>query len=493
MGDQVNKLIAPSRLGRLDVPVSSAPYKLRSGSETTQHRKTPTEMPSQKLNAVPTQCIQEEEIEDDSLTDMEQEMGKKSHRKPISNISEAIKALKETMTLGKEILREIQKSGNLHRKIKEKVVENVDKIDASALEIQCFLGKTAANYLDHIMDVLQSSNARSSQNDRLSYSSALKKDHVQQQKSMVKTNSKRIEKAKTKVPYPSFVVNSEKINSSAILGKTLKSLVKPSEVKASVTNIRPLGKTRVLIECSTTEDCKKMKEAIAAKKNGYDLVLEERKGTRTYVLLKGVYKETNEEEIVKDIYYQNQKFSESKTVNDFCNNVKVISVRKNRSENLKNILLSASPEMCKLVTSSERISVGYQKVHAEMSVDPLQCMNCLSFGHRAKYCHDTLRCSCCGENHKKEECPVKDQQDKHCCINCKRLPPPKFSNGSGFSRKRTGEESTATGSRAEDDSTGTAVRPELRHNAFSRNCPQLIRYTASLWEKANIALSNIHA
>ena len=49
----------------------------------------------------------------------------------------------------------------------------------------------------------------------------------------------------------------------------------------------------------------------------------------------------------------------------------------------------------------------------------LQCGNCLGFGHKTKVCKkDTPCCSHCGEGHRWQDCPYKNQEKKLHCFNC---------------------------------------------------------------------------
>lgn len=45
-----------------------------------------------------------------------------------------------------------------------------------------------------------------------------------------------------------------------------------------------------------------------------------------------------------------------------------------------------------------------------------QCFKCLRYGHLAKYCHNSQRCSICAENHKYTDCSVPGFQAK--CVHC---------------------------------------------------------------------------
>jgi hypothetical protein len=62
----------------------------------------------------------------------------------------------------------------------------------------------------------------------------------------------------------------------------------------------------------------------------------------------------------------------------------------------------------------------YQKFYVRPFRDQLwQCYNCQRFGHSAKFCDSKPRCVVCSEEHKFQDCPVKNTKDKMKCANCK--------------------------------------------------------------------------
>lgn len=67
------------------------------------------------------------------------------------------------------------------------------------------------------------------------------------------------------------------------------------------------------------------------------------------------------------------------------------------------------------------LQVDYMHFDAEpasQNTKPTQCFLCLKFNHVAKYCKTKEQtCAKCGENHRKDQCTVTDDQIK--CVNCK--------------------------------------------------------------------------
>lgn len=67
------------------------------------------------------------------------------------------------------------------------------------------------------------------------------------------------------------------------------------------------------------------------------------------------------------------------------------------------------------------LQVDYMHFEAESAshnTKPTQCFLCLKFNHVAKYCKtNEQRCARCGDNHRKDQCTVTDDQVK--CLNCK--------------------------------------------------------------------------
>uniref|UniRef100_A0A8D9FHM3 Uncharacterized protein n=1 Tax=Cacopsylla melanoneura TaxID=428564 RepID=A0A8D9FHM3_9HEMI len=63
------------------------------------------------------------------------------------------------------------------------------------------------------------------------------------------------------------------------------------------------------------------------------------------------------------------------------------------------------------------VSIFYVRCEVEKFVPKvLQCINCLRFGHTARFCKGSARCSKCGENHSDNDCTKEVNEQK--CIHC---------------------------------------------------------------------------
>ena len=99
-------------------------------------------------------------------------------------------------------------------------------------------------------------------------------------------------------------------------------------------------------------------------------------------------------------------------LSDLVTCVKRINRRVNgKQEPTRSVLLTFST--AKL---PETVYLGYEKRKvSEFRPRVTRCFNCQKFCHSATICHEKVRCSRCGKNHKSDECPNKDTPK---CANC---------------------------------------------------------------------------
>jgi hypothetical protein len=65
------------------------------------------------------------------------------------------------------------------------------------------------------------------------------------------------------------------------------------------------------------------------------------------------------------------------------------------------------------------IYLGYQKFTIkEFIPQPIRCYNCQMYGHIATNCRGKLKCPCCAQNHKFEDCTQREEKENYKCANC---------------------------------------------------------------------------
>lgn len=158
------------------------------------------------------------------------------------------------------------------------------------------------------------------------------------------------------------------------------------------------------------------------------IIAEEAKKLQPMIILKGISTQTPVEELVDTIYEQND------CIKAACEKMNIILKfkRDNRNSSLYNAVLMVTPACFRAMINSGRINVDHSRVHAEMYTPLLHCYKCMQFGHTRKHCKQNSVCSHCSQTgHEFRECPLKNNKQKACCINC-------------FNTKRTNTNHSAT-------------------------------------------------
>jgi hypothetical protein len=137
---------------------------------------------------------------------------------------------------------------------------------------------------------------------------------------------------------------------------------------------------------------------------------------RPLLILKGISKDIPKEQILDIVKEQNQEVALALKSND---DLKQKFVRKNRRDDLINLVIEVSPEVRVAMLKKERLNIEYQRVHvAEFSAFP-QCYKCLEFGHTQAKCEKAERCSYCAlSGHSYKDCALKDDKAMMRCHNC---------------------------------------------------------------------------
>ena len=66
------------------------------------------------------------------------------------------------------------------------------------------------------------------------------------------------------------------------------------------------------------------------------------------------------------------------------------------------------------------VCIGFQRYRVKPFIpQPMRCMKCQRYGHVAGKCRHQVRCVRCGQAHRLDECPVKEDVNKAVCVNCK--------------------------------------------------------------------------
>ena len=176
----------------------------------------------------------------------------------------------------------------------------------------------------------------------------------------------------------------------------------------------PVSNNKIRIEFEKASD---RDTALAKTMTVPSLSAEAGRQRRPLLIIKGITKEVTSDEVIDVIKHQNQEVALAIRSND---DLKVKFVRRNRKDDLYNIVIEVSPAVRTAILSKERLNIEHQRVHVEDFSGFTQCYKCLQFGHiRAKCTSEVTPCShCASKDHQFADCPVKADNKKLRCFNC---------------------------------------------------------------------------
>jgi hypothetical protein len=231
-------------------------------------------------------------------------------------------------------------------------------------------------------------------------------------------NHKMTYAAATGGPSHSVIVSStDKKQTSKDIREALRREVKPSSLKVGISALVGARDNKVIIKCPTRQDASKMRTAIPLMTKGV-LTAHEGRRLKPAVILKGVEKDIKPEEVAEMILQQNDTIFEAAKNTE----IKVLRTSQNRNNNLKNVIVSVSPDVRTAMLLQGRVCIGFQRVFVEDSCPLLQCFKCMGFGHTAARCVEKKdRCLHCAGEHKSLACTKKEIPAEHRCWNCHKM------------------------------------------------------------------------
>ena len=136
------------------------------------------------------------------------------------------------------------------------------------------------------------------------------------------------------------------------------------------------------------------------------------------LILKGINKHIDKNELINIIYNQNPEIKENSTDKE---DLKLKFTTQNKNLALYNAVLMVSPVVFNMCIVKKRINIDHQKIHVTEHIPLLQCFKCLHYGHTTKHCNNSEQnCShCAARNHTHRTCPYKNDLSRIKCLNCK--------------------------------------------------------------------------
>lgn len=192
--------------------------------------------------------------------------------------------------------------------------------------------------------------------------------------------------------------------------RTVREKIPFRQLKIAPLRISQCGKGKVKMELSNNGQ---REEILSHCKNINSFKAEPAKLRNPLLILKGVSKETKQEELIEVIKLQNGISEDDQ--------IRLCFLKKNnRNSETYNAIIEIDPKLRQKFLNMQRVNVDHIKVHVEDFTPILQCFKCLSFGHTASKCNkEKSSCAhCAEEEHSSRDCPIKSQPPT--CINCKK-------------------------------------------------------------------------
>ena len=192
------------------------------------------------------------------------------------------------------------------------------------------------------------------------------------------------------------------------LKEKIKSKIDPKRCKIGIKNMR-FVKRGLIIECNDNNECEKLKNEINNNLKDCDAKIPEKRLPR--MVIYGISKDMNAEEIINSIIEQNKQIKdEIKDEND----LKFKFFMKTKSDNYQNAIIEVKPYIRKIMLLKYKLFVGFNCCKTNDFVRILQCFNCYGYGHLTRECTNEKVCSNCSESHDYREC----HSNHYKCLNC---------------------------------------------------------------------------
>ena len=220
-------------------------------------------------------------------------------------------------------------------------------------------------------------------------------------------------KIKTPVSRPAIVIGSSSSDvktSKDVIGVFRKD-VKFTDVAFAPAKVQPVSNGKVRVEFADVSQ----RDVTLKKLSGVtSLRAEPARRVRPLVVLKGVSRDVDVGDVIDVIGRQNPSVSVT------GDSLRVRFVRRNRKDELYNVVLEVSPDVRVQLLQLGRVNVNHQRVNVSDFSSLVQCFKCLGFGHtQAKCTADVKSCShCAASGHDFASCPVKSDVDAAKCVNC---------------------------------------------------------------------------
>lgn len=182
-----------------------------------------------------------------------------------------------------------------------------------------------------------------------------------------------------------------------------------------INKIRKAKNSTVILGCDTEVELDKVRERI--KSHGDGLIVAPMKNKDPLVVLKDVFMDNDDNEMVKALYAQNADIFMGLSQEEMDLTIKF--KKRTRNPKTSHVVIQVRPKVWQRMTEAGALYLDLQRVRVEDQSPLIQCTKCLAFGHGRKLCTESVdKCSHCGGPHLREKCADYAAGIEPQCCNC---------------------------------------------------------------------------
>lgn len=213
---------------------------------------------------------------------------------------------------------------------------------------------------------------------------------------------------------------------SVSVEKNVKNILKSSNTYATITKINPTNNGNIVFQFDKNDNINDISQKLITELGTNVKLIEPIFPKITVHNLPETIDCKDKEGIRTNIIDSNPYIKNA--MNDPRNKIELLFIFSSKGSN--HAVLKCSPDIRKLIIENNR------RIRIDMSVCAISdriyiphCTKCQQRNHTLKNCKmTTFTCSYCGKNHNKDDCPVKNDSDKHICNNCIHSNTPEIKN-----------------------------------------------------------------
>lgn len=174
-----------------------------------------------------------------------------------------------------------------------------------------------------------------------------------------------------------------------------------------VRDVHNISKGGIAINCNTSDETKKLKDAID-KKLGDKYTVKITDSSKLKIKVIGMSDKMCEDDLVETIKAQNEFFKDR--------DIKLITTFENKRDQNFGAILEIDRESYDKLINGGKINIGWCRCRVVECVDIRRCFKCCGYNHKSSQCKNKLACLKCGGEHLMKDCGAKN----NVCVNCKK-------------------------------------------------------------------------